>query len=115
MKITVNGQVFPKVWGIANSVKKLRTQRRQVNIGGGTVGFPIFEVELPEETRKEGLYLITPQGVRLYYFPRRSIQDRISDFRAGLRPYSRPPLSRDCQENSFLTTVITYEPASLTQ
>jgi hypothetical protein len=69
MKITVNGQVFPKIWGIANSVKKLRTQRRQVNIGGGTVGFPVFEVELPDETRKEGLYLITPQGIRLYYFP----------------------------------------------
>ena len=69
MKITVKGQVFPKVWGIANSVKKLRNERRQVNIGSGTVGFPIYEVDLPDTTRKEGLYLITPQGVRLYHFP----------------------------------------------
>ena len=69
MKITVNGQVFPKVWGIAKSVKKLRSERRRVNIGGGTVGFPIYEVELPDDTRKEGLYLVTPQGIRLYYFP----------------------------------------------
>ncbi len=69
MKITVNGQVFPKVWGIAKSVRKLRVERRQINIGGGTVGFPIYEVELPEGTKKEGLYLVTPQGIRLYYFP----------------------------------------------
>lgn len=69
MKITVNGQVFPKVWGIAQSVKRLRTERRQVNLGGGTVGFPVFEVELPADTKREGPYLTTPQGVRLYYFP----------------------------------------------
>ena len=69
MKITVNGQVFPKVWGIANSVKKLRTERREVNLGGGSVGFPVFEVDLPDETRKEGPYLTTPQGVKLYNFP----------------------------------------------
>lgn len=69
MKITVNGQVFPKAWGIAKSVKRLRTERRQVNLGAGTVSFPVFEVEFPEDTKKEGPYLTTPQGVRLYYFP----------------------------------------------
>lgn len=69
MKITVNGQIFPKVWGIAKNIKKLRNERRQINIGGGTVGFPIYEVELPDDTKKDGLYLLTPQGIRLYYFP----------------------------------------------
>lgn len=69
MKLRVNGQVFPKVWGIAKSVKKLRDERRPINIGSGTVGFPIYEVDLPGDTKKEGLYLITPQGVRLYYYP----------------------------------------------
>ena len=29
----------------------------------------MYEVDLPEETRKEGVYLITPQGVRLYHHP----------------------------------------------
>ena len=69
MKLRVNGQVFPKVWGIADSVKKLRDERRLVNIGGGTVGSPVYEVDLPPDTKKEGLYIITPQGVRLYYYP----------------------------------------------
>ena len=69
MKITVRGQVFPRVWDIANSVKKLRTDRRQVNIGGGSVGFPVYEVDLPDNTKREGLYLITPHGIRLYHFP----------------------------------------------
>ena len=69
MKLRVSGQVFPKVWGVAKSVKKLRDERRVVNIGSGTVGFPIYEVDLPNDTKKEGLYLVTPQGVRLYYYP----------------------------------------------
>ncbi|MEM7009003.1 MAG: hypothetical protein AAF462_07715 [Thermodesulfobacteriota bacterium] len=69
MKLNVEGQVFPKVWELADSVVKLREERRSVNIGAGTVGFPVYEVELPEETRKEGMFFITPQGVRLYYYP----------------------------------------------
>jgi len=69
MKLNVKGQVFPKVWELADSVTKLREERKAVNIGAGSIGFPVYEVELPEETRKEGIYLITPQGVRLYYYP----------------------------------------------
>jgi len=69
MKMNVNGQVFPKVWELANNVTKLREERKSVNIGAGSVGFTVYEVELPEETRKDGMYLITPQGVRLYYYP----------------------------------------------
>lgn len=69
MKMNVNGQVFPKVWELANNVTKLREERKSVNIGAGSVGFAVYEVELPEETRKDGIYLITPQGVRLYYYP----------------------------------------------
>jgi len=69
MKIYVKGQVFPKVWDIANSVKKLRDSRKTVNIGGGTVGFPVFEVSLPEHTEKRGIYFVTPNGIKLYYNP----------------------------------------------
>jgi hypothetical protein len=69
MKLEVKGQVFPRAWDAAKSVKKLREQRRIVNIGSGTVGFTVYEVELPEGTRKEGIYLITPQGIRLYWHP----------------------------------------------
>ncbi len=69
MKLNVNGQVFPKVWELADNVKKLREERKSVNIGAGSVGFAVYEVELPAETRKEGIYLITPQGVRLYHYP----------------------------------------------
>ncbi len=69
MKLTVKGQIFPKVWEIAESVIKLRDDRKSVNIGAGTVGFPVYEVELPEDTRKEGIYFTTPQGVRLYFYP----------------------------------------------
>ena len=69
MILTVNGQVFPKAWEIAKNVTKLRNERRQVNLGAGTVSFPIYEVELPDNTRREGLYLVTPQGIRLYHFP----------------------------------------------
>ena len=69
MKIEVRGHVFPKVWDIANSVRKLREHRKVINIGSGSVGFPVYEVNLPEETRKEGVYLITPQGIRLYCYP----------------------------------------------
>ncbi len=69
MKLNVNGQVFPKVWDLAESVTKLREERKSVNLGAGTVGFSVYEVELSDETRKEGIFYITPQGVRLYYFP----------------------------------------------
>ena len=69
MKLNVNGQVFPKVWDLADSVTKLREERKSVNLGAGTVGFSVYEVELSDETRKEGIFYITPQGVRLYYFP----------------------------------------------
>ncbi len=69
MKIEVKGQVFPKVWDIARQVRKLREERRIVNIGSGTVEVPVYEVELPEGTRREGFYIITPQGVRLYWHP----------------------------------------------
>ncbi len=67
MKVEVKGQVFPKVWDIANSVKKLRNERRIVNIGSGTVGYSVYEVRLPEGTKKEGLYLVTPQGIKIYW------------------------------------------------
>lgn len=69
MKLEVKGHVFPKVWDIARSVRKLREQRKIVNIGSGTVGYPVYEVELPEGTREEGIYLVTPQGIRLYWHP----------------------------------------------
>lgn len=69
MKLEVKGHVFPKVWDIARNVKKLREQRKIVNLGSGTVGYPVYEVELPEDTRKEGIYLITPHGIRLYWHP----------------------------------------------
>jgi hypothetical protein len=66
MKIEVKGQVFPKVWEVATSVRKLRDERRIVNIGSGTVGYSVYEVKLPEGTRKEGVYLVTPHGIKLY-------------------------------------------------
>jgi hypothetical protein len=69
MKLEVKGHIFPKVWDIATGIKKLREERKVVNIGGGTVGFPVYEVKLPEETKKEGVYLVTPQGIRLYWHP----------------------------------------------
>lgn len=69
MKLNVNGQVFPKAWELAESVTKLRDERRSVNLGAGTVGFPVYEVELSDETIKDGLYYVTPQGVKLYYYP----------------------------------------------
>lgn len=67
MKILVKGQVFPKVWDLAYSVKKLRDERRQINLGGGSVGFSVYEVELPDDTKRIGNYLVTPQGVKLYF------------------------------------------------
>lgn len=66
MKIEVKGQVFPKAWDIALSVRKLREERRTFNIGSGTVEVPVYEVSLPEGTSRDGVYFITPQGVRLY-------------------------------------------------
>ncbi|MCI0453516.1 MAG: hypothetical protein L0Y68_00795 [Candidatus Dadabacteria bacterium] len=69
MKLEVKGQVFPKVWEIAERVKELREERKIVNIGSGTAGFTVYEVTLPEGTKKEGVFFITPQGIRIYYFP----------------------------------------------
>ncbi len=69
MKLNVNGQVFPKAWELADKVTKLREERKSVNLGAGTVGFSVYEVELSDETRKEGMYYVTPQGVKLYYYP----------------------------------------------
>ena len=67
MTIEVKGQVFPKVWDLAYGVHKLRDERRIVNIGGGTVGYPVFQVKLPDGTKMEGSYLVTPQGIRMYW------------------------------------------------
>ena len=69
MKLVVKGHIFPKVWEIAQDVKKLREERRIVNIGSGTMGTTVYEVKLPEGTKKEGMYLVTPQGVKLYWHP----------------------------------------------
>ena len=69
MRLEVEGHIFPKVWDLATSIRKLREQRRIVNIGSGTVGVSVYEVNLPEGTRKEGIYLVTPQGIRLYWHP----------------------------------------------
>lgn len=68
MKLIVKGQVFPKVWKIANSVKKLRDERKQVNLGASSVGISVYEVELPESSKMSGNFIHTPQGVRLYFF-----------------------------------------------
>lgn len=67
MKILVKGQVYPKVWQLADSVKKLRDERRTINLGSSTQGYSVYEVTLPESTKKDGSYLTTPQGVKLYY------------------------------------------------
>lgn len=66
MMLEVKGQVFPKVWDIARRVIKLREERKIVNIGSGTVGYPVYEVRLPDGTKKEGVYFVTPQGIKLY-------------------------------------------------
>jgi hypothetical protein len=67
MIIEVKGQVFPRVWDLAYFVIKLRDERRVVNIGAGTVGYPVFQVKLPDGTKMEGSCLVTPQGIRLYW------------------------------------------------
>ena len=67
MKIMVKGQIYPKVWQIANSVKKLRDERRSLNLGAATQSYSVYEVTLPESTTRSGNYLTTPQGVKLYY------------------------------------------------
>jgi hypothetical protein len=69
MKLEVKGHIFPKVWEIAEDVKELREERKIVNIGSGTAGFTVYEVTLPEGTKKEGFFFITPQGIRIFYFP----------------------------------------------
>lgn len=68
MKLIVKGQVFPKIWDIANSVKKLREERKKVNLGASSVGYSVYEVDLPDTSVKEGNFIKTPQGVRLYFF-----------------------------------------------
>ena len=67
MKIVVKGQVFSKIWDIACSVKKIRDDRKEFNLGAGTMSYSVYEVTLPDDTKKEGSYLTTPQGVRLYF------------------------------------------------
>ena len=69
MKLEVKGHIFPKVWDLAKSIKKLREERRIVNIGSGTVSHAVCEVRLPDDTKKDGVYLVTPQGIRLYWHP----------------------------------------------
>lgn len=69
MKLEVKGQVYPKVWDIAYNVKKLREGRKKVNIGASTMAFPVYEVTLPDSTKREGPYLTTPHGIRLYFHP----------------------------------------------
>lgn len=67
MKVLVKGHVYPKAREIANGVRKLREERKKINIGSGTIGYAVYEVILPEDTVKKGNYLTTPQGVRLYH------------------------------------------------
>ena len=67
MTILVKGQVFPKVWDLANSVKKLRDERKIVNLGASSMSFSVYEVCLPDSTKKTGNYYETPQGVKLYH------------------------------------------------
>ena len=69
MKLEVKGHIFPKVWDIARGIKKLREERRIVNIGSGTVSHAVYEVRLPDDTKKDGVYLVTPQGIKLYWHP----------------------------------------------
>lgn len=69
MKLIVKGQLFPSIWNIAGSVRKLRNERRLVNLGAGAVTVPVYEVELPAGTHKDGLYFVTPEGTRLYFNP----------------------------------------------
>ena len=67
MKVLVKGQIYPKVWDIANSIKKLRDERKSVNLGAGTIGYTVYEVTLPNNTKRNGNYLTTPTGIKLYY------------------------------------------------
>ncbi len=67
MKFLVKGHVYPKAREVARSVRRLREERKKVNIGSGTTGYTVYEVLLPEDTVKTGNYLTTPQGVRLYH------------------------------------------------
>ncbi len=69
MKLIVKGQLFPSIWNIAESIRKLRNERRLVNLGAGAVTVPVYEVELPAGTHKDGLYFVTPKGMRLYFNP----------------------------------------------
>ncbi len=67
MILEVKGQVFPKVWKIAESLKKLREERRPVNLGSNSISYNVYLVELPPDSKISGNYIDTPQGVKLYY------------------------------------------------
>ena len=66
MKIVVKGQIFPKIWDIANSVKKIRDERKDFNLGAGTMSYSVYEVTFPSDTKREGNYFKTPQGIKLF-------------------------------------------------
>ncbi len=66
MKILHKGFIYPKVWEIATSIKKLRDERNIRNLGSGTMCISVFDVEFPEGTVKSGRYYITPKNTRLY-------------------------------------------------
>lgn len=69
MIIQVKGHIFPMVWEIANSVRKIRQERRNVNLGSNTISYNVYEVELPDDSKISGGYVTTPQGVRLFHNP----------------------------------------------
>ena len=46
MKFLVKGHIYPTAWKIAKSVRKLREERKKVNIGSGTVGYTVYELSL---------------------------------------------------------------------
>jgi len=67
MFLEIKGHIFPKVWEIAKSVKKIRQSRRLVNLGSNSISFNVYEVELPDDSKISGPYITTPQGIRLYH------------------------------------------------
>jgi hypothetical protein len=69
MIIEVRGHIFPKVWEIANHVRKIRQSRRTVNLGSNSISYNVYEVDLPDDSKISGCYITTPQGVRLYHSP----------------------------------------------
>lgn len=67
MVVEVKGHIFPKVWEIAKSVKKIRQSRRNVNLGSNSISYNVYQVELPDDSKVSGGYITTPQGIRLYH------------------------------------------------